>query len=138
MSRLLGIITSIRSITKPYGGNRSVALEFEEMERVEIAESTGPGSFNAQFVVTYTQFHDIKVFAEMLRSTVESDEANTSANPDFDLELHWRGNMHERYHLWLGRKDESSRLQNAEHRHLLYRVPAHVTNRLINVLGVDE
>ena len=108
------------------------------MVRVEIAESTDSGSFNEQFVVIYTQLYDIKVFAEMLRSTVESDEATTKAHPDFDLELHWKGNMHERYHLWLGSKDESSRLQNAEHRHLFYRVPSHVTKRLINVLGLEE
>lgn len=140
MDRLFDFMKEVRRITMPYGYGRNQfkALEAEEMDQVKIAESSGRMRFNEQFLIELNQLNEIKVFADMLRNADEYTGEVIHNEPDFDLEIRYKGDDLERYRLWLGRVGAPSVLMNVSQTHLVYKVPADVTDRLIRTLGVDD
>lgn len=138
MDRLFNFIKEVRRITRPYGRYDIKGVDVEEMDYVKIAESLGGARFNEQFVVEYNRMQDIKVFADMLRDADEMMDTTVQREPDFDLEIRYKDDETERYQLWLGRSGTPSVLMNVAQTHLVYRVPADVTDRLIHTLGVDD
>ncbi|TCI35689.1 hypothetical protein EVJ29_09525 [Exiguobacterium sp. SH4S7] len=140
MDRLFDFMKEVRRITLPYGYGREglKAIDAEEMDQVKIAESSGRTRFNEQFLVELNRLNDIKVFADMLRNADEFTGETIHNEPDFDLEIRYKGDDVERYHLWLGRVGSPSVLMNVSQTHLVYKVPADVTDRLILTLGIDD
>lgn len=112
-------------------------LDAEEMVQVNVAESVDKGTFNEQFLVTFHRLDDIKPFADLLRSTEETGHKVQNV-PDFDFEFHWKGGETERYHCWLGQRDQSSFIRRIGSGESCSSVPDHVTNRLIDVLHLDS
>lgn len=140
MDRLFDLIKEVRRITLPYGYGRKrfKAIEDEEMNQVKIAESSGLTRFNEEFVVELNRLQDIKVFADMLRNADELTDETIHNEPDFDIEIRYKDDDVERYHLWLGRVGTPSVLMNVSQTHLIYLVPIDVTDRLIHTLGIEE
>lgn len=112
-------------------------LNNEEMIQARVAQSSGVGSFNGTDFIMFNGIEKVRPFADMLRNADEALEDSIHGEPDFDLELHWKGGVMAQYHLWLGQKQQPSYLMDVTHPHLIYRVSGDMTNQLIQVLGVD-
>lgn len=137
LERTVKWIRTIRSITKPLRWG-SEEIELEEMECINVSESIKMYKFNESFALEFNQLVHIKVFADMLRSTEEFDQPEIEVPPDFDLEIRYKGDVKERYQLWLGRFGKPSVLKDASQTHLVYKVPADVTDRLIHTLNLED
>ncbi|WP_214702080.1 MULTISPECIES: hypothetical protein [unclassified Exiguobacterium] len=112
-------------------------LEREEMECVMIAESTARGTMNPVVALEFHELDQVKVFAEMLRSSEEIEEIEIEVAPDFDLTVQYKGGEKERYQLWLGQSNRPSVLAGFNRAGSLWKLPEHTTNHLIQVLGLD-
>jgi len=112
-------------------------LNNEEMIQARVAQSSGVGSFNGMDFIMFNGIEKVRPFADMLRNADEALEDSIHGEPDFDLELHWKGGVMAQYQLWLGQKQKPCYLMDVTHPHLIYRVSGDMTNQLIQVLGVD-
>ncbi|WP_214884190.1 MULTISPECIES: hypothetical protein [unclassified Exiguobacterium] len=112
-------------------------LEREEMEGVMVAESTERGTFNPEVALEFHSLDQVKVFAEMLRSSEEIEGIEIEVAPDFDLLLQFKGGEHERYQLWLGKPNRPSVITHLERTDVVWRLPEHTTNQLIDALELD-
>ncbi|WP_214817507.1 hypothetical protein [Exiguobacterium sp. s59] len=126
----------VRKVTMPYKIDTE-ELEREEMERVMVAESKTRERFNSEPVLDFYDLAQVRVFAEMLRSSEEIEGIEIEVAPDFDLTLHYKGGEQERYQLWLGQSNRPSVITKFERGDIVWRIPEHSTNRLIEVLGLD-
>lgn len=123
---------------KAFMNSEENELNREEMIQARVAESSGIGSFNETDFIMFNGIEKVRPFADMLRNADDALEDSIHGEPDFDLELHWKGGMMAQYHLWLGQKQQPSFLMDVTYPHLIYRVSGDMTNQLIQVLGVDE
>lgn len=132
------ILTGASVMIKAFMEPDSSELNNEEMIQARVAEASGIGSFNETDFIMFNGVEKVRPFADMLRNADDALEDSIHGEPDFDLELHWKGGVMAQYHLWLGQKQQPSFLMDVTHPHLIYRVSADMTNKLIQVLGVDE
>ena len=126
----------IRKMTMSYKIDTE-ELEREEMERVMVAESTVRGIMNPEVKLEFHELSKVRVFAEMLRSSEEIEDIEIEVAPDFDLLLQFKGGKQERYQLWLGQPDHPSVITEFERTDVIWRLPEHTTNQLIDALGLD-
>ncbi|WP_214777122.1 hypothetical protein [Exiguobacterium sp. s22] len=126
----------IRKMTMSYKIDTE-ELEREEMERVMVAESTVCGIMNPEVKLEFHELSQVRVFAEMLRSSEEIEDIEIEVAPDFDLLLQFKGGKQERYQLWLGQPDHPSVITEFERTDVIWRLPEHTTNQLIDALGLD-
>ena len=126
----------IRKMTMSYKIDTE-ELEREEMERVTVAESTVRGIMNPEVKLEFHELSQVRVFAEMLRSSEEIEGIEIEVAPDFDLLLQFKGGEQERYQLWLGQPDHPSVITEFERTDVIWRLPEHTTNQLIDALGLD-
>ena len=136
MDRWVRWATEIRKVTMPYKIDTE-ELEREEMECVMVAESKSRKRFNSEAVLDFHELEQVRVFAEMLRSSEEIEDIEIEVAPDFDLTVHYKDGEQERYQLWLGQPNRPSVITKFERRGVVWRLPEHSTNRLIDVLGLD-
>ena len=127
----------IRKMTMSYKIDTE-ELEREEMERVMVAESTVRGIMNPEVKLEFHELSQVRVFAEMLRSSEEIEDVEIEVAPDFDLLLQFKGGEHERYQLWLGQPYRPSVITHLERTDVVWRLPEHSTNQLIDALGLDK
>lgn len=132
------ILTGASAMIKAFMEPDSDELNNEELIQVRIAESSGIGSFNETDFIMFNGIEKVRPFADMLRNADDALEGSIHGEPDFDLELHWKGGVMAQYHLWLGKTRHPSFLMDVTHPHLIYHVSGDMTNQLIQVLGVDE
>ena len=126
----------IRKMTMSYKIDTE-ELEREEMERVMVAESTVRGIMNPEVKLEFHELSQVRVFAEMLRSSEEIEGIEIEVAPDFDLTVQYKGGEHERYQLWLGKPNRPSVITHLERTDVVWRLPEHTTNQLIDALGLD-
>lgn len=136
MEKMMKWVDAIRTITAPFG-DPIAEIENEEIERVMVAETLGLGSFNEKIALEFHSLDQVRVFAEMLRSSEEIEDIEIEVAPDFDLIVQCKGGEQERYQLWLGQLNRPSVLTQFERTDVVWRIPEHSTNRLIEVLGLD-
>ena len=136
MEKMMKWVDAIRTITAPFGDPVG-EIEKEEVERVVVAESVGLGSFNEKIALEFHSLDQVRVFAEMLRSSEVIEDIEIEVAPDFDLLLQFKGGEQERYQLWLGQPDHPSVITEFERTDVIWRLPEHTTNQLIDALGLD-
>lgn len=109
------------------------------IEEVRVSESDGFSSFQERDVVTFDDPEAIRVFEDMLR---EADELPGIANvvgPEYDIEIRFEDGEADRYYLWLNDDPKSvSSLYDADDTNIGYRLPADVTEDLINLLETGD
>ncbi|WP_404353228.1 hypothetical protein [Exiguobacterium aurantiacum] len=132
------MLTGASAIIKAFMEPDSSELNNEELIQARVAQSSGIGSFNETDFIMFNGIEKVRPFADMLRNADDALEDYIHREPDFDLELHWKGGVMAQYHLWLGQKQQPSYLMDVTHPHLIYHVSEDMTNRLIQVLEVDE
>ncbi|WP_058763574.1 hypothetical protein [Exiguobacterium chiriqhucha] len=137
MKRNRAMLTVASAMFKAFIEPEESELDREEMIQARVAQSSGIGSFNETDFIMFNGIEKVRPFADMLRNADDALEDSIHGEPDFDLELHWKGGVMAQYHLWLGQKHQPSFLMDVTHPHLIYRVSRDMTNQLIQVLGVD-
>lgn len=138
MKRNRAIMTVASAMFKAFIEPEESELDREEMIQARVAQSSRIGSFNETDFIMFNGIEKVRPFADMLRNADEALEDSIHGEPDFDLELHWKGGVMAQYQLWLGQKQQPSYLMDVTHPHFIYRVSGDTTNQLIQVLGVDE
>lgn len=136
MNKMMKWVDAIRTITAPFGDPIG-EIENEEVERVMVAESTVRGIMNPEVKLEFHELSKVRVFAEMLRSSEEIEGIVMEVAPDFDLTVQYKGGEQERYQLWLGQRNRPSVITNLERSDVVWRLPEHTTNQLIDALGLD-
>ncbi|WP_074034500.1 hypothetical protein [Exiguobacterium sp. AT1b] len=136
MDKWIRLAGEIRKMTMSYKIDTE-ELEREEMERVMVAESSESGTFNPEVALEFHELSQVRVFAEMLRSSEEIEDIEIEVAPDFDLTVQYKGGEHERYQLWLGQPNRPSVITKFKQEDVVYKIPEHSTNRLMNVLGLN-
>ena len=136
MDKWIRLAGEIRKVTMSYKIDTE-ELEREEMERVMVAESSESGTFNPEVALEFHELSQVRVFAEMLRSSEEIEGIEIEVAPDFDLLLQFKGGKQERYQLWLGQPDHPSVITEFERTDVIWRIPEHTTNQLIDALGLE-
>lgn len=136
MEKMMKWVDAIRTITAPFGDPVG-EIENEEVERVMVAESTVRGIMNPEVKLEFHELIQVRVFAEMLRSSEEIEDIEIDVAPDFDLLLQFKGGKQERYQLWLGQPNRPSVITHLERTDVFWRLPEHTTNQLIDALGLD-
>ncbi|WP_337873796.1 hypothetical protein [Exiguobacterium sp.] len=126
----------IRKITMAYKIDTE-ELEREEMEHVMVAESTVRGIMNPEVKLEFHELSQVRVFAEMLRSSEEIEGIEIEVAPDFDLTVQYKGGEYECYQLWLGQPNRPSVITKLERTDVIWKLPEQTTNRLIDVLGLN-
>lgn len=138
MKRNRAMLTVASAMFKAFIEPEESELDREEMIQARVAQSSGISSFNDTNFIMFNGVEKVRPFADMLRNADDALEDSIHGEPDFDVELHWKGGVMAQYHLWLGQKQHPSYLMDVTYPHLIYRVSADMTNQLIQVLGVDE
>ncbi|WP_214875792.1 hypothetical protein [Exiguobacterium sp. CH10] len=136
MDKWIRLAGEIRKMTISYKIDTE-ELEREEMERVMVAESSERGTFNPEVALEFHELSQVRVFAEMLRSSEEIEGIEIEVAPDFDLTVQYKGGEYERYQLWLGQPNRPSVITKLERTDVIWKLPEHTTNRLIDILGVN-
>ncbi|WP_215112722.1 hypothetical protein [Exiguobacterium sp. s63] len=136
MDKMMKWVDAIRTITAPFGDPIG-EIENEEVERVMVAESSVRGTFNPEAALEFHELSQVQVFAEMLRSSEEIEYIEIEVAPDFDLLLQFKGGEQERYQLWLGQPNRPSVITKFGRDDVVYKIPEHTTNRLIEILGLN-
>ena len=136
MNKMMKWVDAIRAITAPFGDPIG-EIENEEVECVMVAESTVRGIMNPEVKLEFHELSQVRVFAEMLRSSEEIEGIEMEVAPDFDLTVQYKGGEKERYQLWLGQRNRPSVITHLERSDVVWRLPELTTNRLIDALGLD-
>lgn len=93
------ILTGASAMFKAFMNSEENELNREEMIQARVAESSGIGSFNETDFIMFNGIEKVRSFADMLRNADDALEDSIHGEPDFDLELHWKGGMMAQYHL---------------------------------------
>lgn len=105
------------------------------IEEVRVSKSDGFSSFQERDVVTFDTPEAIQVFEHMLREADELPGVANSVGPEYDIEVHFEDGETDRYYLWLNDDSKSvSSLYDADDTNIGYRLPADVTEELIDLL----
>ncbi len=136
MDKMMKWVDAIRTITAPFGDPIG-EIENEEIEHVIVAESSERGIFNSEVALEFHELSQVRVFAEMLRSSEEIEGIEIEVAPDFDLTVQYKGGEYECYQLWLGQPNRPSVITKLERTDVIWKLPEQTTNRLIDVLGLN-
>ena len=105
------------------------------IEEVRVSKSDGFSSFQERDVVTFDESESIRVFEDMLREADELPGVANSVGPEYDIEIRFEDGETDRYYLWLNDDPKSvSSLYDADDTNIGYRLPADVTEELIDLL----
>ncbi|WP_138859453.1 MULTISPECIES: hypothetical protein [Exiguobacterium] len=105
------------------------------IEEVRVSESDGFSSFQERDIVTFDEPESIRVFEDMLREADEIPGVANVVGPEYDIEIRFEDGETDRYYLWLNDDAKSvSSLYDADDTNIGYRLPADVTEKLINLL----
>lgn len=109
------------------------------IEEVRVSESDGFSSFQERDVVTFDEPEAIRVFEDMLREADELPGVANVVGPEYDIEIHFEDGEMDRYYIWLNDDPKSvSSLYDADDTNIGYRLPADVTEELINLLEAGD
>ena len=130
--RQIGAITVMVFMLTGCGSND---FRTDGIEEVRVSESDGFSSFQERDVVTFDEPEAIRVFEDMLREADELPGVANSVGPEYDIEIRFEDGETDRYYLWLNDDPKSvSSLYDADDTNIGYRLPADVTEELINLL----
>ncbi|WP_214734208.1 hypothetical protein [Exiguobacterium sp. s154] len=132
MNKMMKWVDAIRTITAPFGDPIG-EIENEEVECVMVAESTVRGIMNPEVKLEFHELSQVRVC-----SSEEIEDIEIEVAPDFDLLLQFKGGKQERYQLWLGQPEHPSVITEFERTDVIWRLPEHSTNQLIDALGLDK
>ncbi|WP_214824624.1 hypothetical protein [Exiguobacterium sp. s28] len=130
--RQIGAITVMVFMLSGCGSND---FRTDGIEEVRVSESDGFSSFQERDVITFDESEAIRVFEDMLREADELPGVANSVGPEYDIEIRFEDGETDRYYLWLNDDPKSvSSLYDADDTNIGYRLPADVTEELINLL----
>lgn len=116
-------------------GCASNDFRMDGIEEVRVSESDGFSSFQERDIVTFDEPESIRVFEDMLREADEIPGVANVVGPEYDIEIRFEDGETDRYYLWLNDDAKSaSSLYDADDTNIGYRLPADVTEKLINLL----
>lgn len=105
------------------------------IEEVRVSESDGFSSFQERDIVTFDESESIRVFEDILREADELPGVANVVGPEYDIEIRFEDGEADRYYLWLNDDPKSvSSLYDADDTNVGYRLPADVTEELIELL----
>ncbi len=135
MKRIIASILVVFMLT----GCGSNDFRTDGMEEVRVSESDGTLSFQTGEVVTFDALEAIRVFKNMLRKADKLPGVVNIVGPEYDIEIRFEDRETDRYYLWLNDDPKSvSSLYDAEDTNIGYRLPADVTEELIDLLEADD
>lgn len=108
------------------------------VEEVLVSESGDLGSFHELDIVTFDSPEAIRVFEDMIRGADQIPGIANAFGPEYDVEVRFTDGDASRYYLWLNDPKSPSSLYEANDTHTAYRIPADVTDELIELLEADE
>lgn len=130
--RQIGAITVMVFMLSGCGSND---FRTDGIEEVRVSESDGFSSFQERDIVTFDEPESIRVFEDMLREADEIPGVANVVGPEYDIEIRFEDGEMDRYYLWLNDDAKSvSSLYDADDTNIGYRLPADVTEKLINLL----
>lgn len=130
--RQIGAITVMVFMLSGCGSND---FRTDGIEEVRVSESDGFSSFQERDIVTFDEPESIRVFEDMLREADEIPGVANVVGPEYDIEIRFEDGETDRYYLWLNDDAKSaSSLYDADDTNIGYRLPADVTEKLINLL----
>ncbi|WP_058763580.1 hypothetical protein [Exiguobacterium chiriqhucha] len=130
--RQIGAITVMVFMLSGCGSND---FRTDGIEEVRVSESDGFSSFQERDVITFDESEAIRVFEDMLREADEIPGVANVVGPEYDIEIRFEDGETDRYYLWLNDDAKSaSSLYDADDTNIGYRLPADVTEELINLL----
>ena len=130
--RQIGAITVMVFMLSGCGSND---FRTDGIEEVRVSESDGFSSFQERDVITFDESEAIRVFEDMLREADELPGVANSVGPEYDIEIRFEDGETDRYYLWLNDDPKSvSSLYDADDTNIGYRLPADVTEELIDLL----
>lgn len=131
MSRVFALTVLTIGLT----GCGSNDFRTDGIEEVRVSESDGFSSFQERDVITFDESEAIRVFEDMLREADELPGVANSVGPEYDIEIRFEDGETDRYYLWLNDDPKSvSSLYDADDTNIGYRLPADVTEELIDLL----
>jgi|GEM_PF-2116944 len=134
--RQIGAITVMVFMLTGCGSND---FRTDGIEEVRVSESDGFSSFQERNVITFDEPEAIRVFEDMLREADELPGVANSVGPEYDIEIRFEDGEMDRYYLWLNDDPKSvSSLYDADDTNIGYRLPADVTEELINLLEAGD
>ncbi|WP_214708678.1 MULTISPECIES: hypothetical protein [unclassified Exiguobacterium] len=130
--RQIGAITVMVFMLSGCGSND---FRTDGIEEVRVSESDGFSSFQERDIVTFDESESIRVFEDMLREADELPGVANVVGPEYDIEIRFEDGEADRYYLWLNDDPKSvSSLYDADDTNVGYRLPADVTEELIELL----
>lgn len=131
----MGTLVALTVLTIALTGCGSNDFRTDGIEEVRVSESDGFSSFQERDVITFDESEAIRVFEDMLREADELPGVANSVGPEYDIEIRFEDGETDRYYLWLNDDPKSvSSLYDADDTNIGYRLPADVTEELINLL----
>lgn len=130
--RQIGAITVMVFMLSGCGSND---FRTDGIEEVRVSESDGFSSFQERDIVTFDEPESIRVFEDTLREADELPGVANVVGPEYDIEIRFEDGETDRYYLWLNDDAKSaSGLYDADDTNIGYRLPADLTEKLINLL----
>jgi hypothetical protein len=118
------------------GNLKSASFEVKEQEnniiKVNVAESTGFGVVNEQFLKTFEDNQSIEVFEQAINHATQVQGIVDMMEPPYDFEIVYMDGTKKGYHLWLN--DQFSTIMEVEETHYIYRVPKQYSDALQTII----
>lgn len=132
-------VFALVTLTLTLTGCASNDFRTDGIEEVRVSKSDGFSSFQERDVVTFDESESIRVFEDMLREADELPGVANVVGPEYDIEIRFEDAETDRYYLWLNDDAKSvSSLYDADDTNIGYRLPADVTEDLINLLEAGD
>lgn len=114
--------------------NAESALEYQNITRARISESSGFGKVDPDFFGDYQDEETLLLFTDLLKNASKEEGIVDMIEPEYDLEVFYQDETSQGFHLWLEEVGEKNTLMKVDDTHTIYTVSAELTNKLINLL----
>ncbi|CAG9620320.1 hypothetical protein [Sutcliffiella rhizosphaerae] len=118
--------------------NQVNLLGSQDITSVSISASTGFGTTNTEFFVTYSDEISLTFFEQLLAQATKESGSVNMPNPEYDMEVLYMEDENVTYHLWVGDSGHNSTIMKAEDTHTIYTISEDFTLQLIEMIEAKD
>ena len=113
----------------------SLKADIKEIEAVKIAHFNGFSTESKDFIVTFNEVEDKKVFVHAINSAVKLDGIADVTEADYNIHLLSKDDQMEIFHLWLEEDFSDGSIMNVKDSSTLYKLTKKALNNMKDILS---
>ena len=119
---------SVQESTEQQPEDNEILILDGDIKKVSISKSKGNNA------TVFDDDFSIGVFSSVFSSAVKENGIVNMANPEFHVDIVYKNEDKQSFHLWLAGKFEESTLMKTDDTHTIYILPEDATNKIIDLM----